>query len=128
MMQTGTSGVSWSVDGKFIAAYALAGTAIEIWSADGTFVRELHRYGPVSIETILASAAGHSQIVALPGVPNLADAQREARRLNDQTLTLFNIDSGAIIRDLAGPAPGQVWGAHNGPWSLVAFVDLSSCR
>jgi len=108
------SSVLWSSDGTKLAASSLGagadlpfvfgahipspfGSLITIWNADGQVFRKLERPKPFfgAVDTF-AFVAGDKQIVAPPSMQS-----------NDLGFSVFDIDTGEILREIAGSYPGK---------------------
>jgi WD40 repeat protein len=122
------SGVLWSSDGTKVSAYSFGAAAslpgiisvpspfsslITIWNADGTVFRELRRPQPfIRTQDTFAFVAGDKQIAA----PSIDPS--------DFSFSIFDIDTGDIIREIAQPYPAGR-GVASRAMKLVASPDES---
>jgi WD40 repeat protein len=109
------SGVVWSSDGGKLAAFTKFGNLVTIWSDDGKVLQELPRPGTTApVGQVLAFVAGSHELVAPP-----ANGKPE-----DIAFSVFDVDSGALVRDVVGPHAGE--SRHvNQATLLVASSDQS---
>ncbi len=102
-LESGTTNVTWSPDGARLAAYGRDYAMIEVWDANGNLIRATRRYGPHFLPgNALAFVAGHSRLITIPS----STVNTDLDQLNSATLSVFDIESGTIVRDITGPDPG----------------------
>jgi WD40 repeat protein len=121
-----TTSVVWSSDGTKLATYtmsskggiltggSISGRLLTIWKADGPILREIEPpeaffYG----DDPLAFVAGGKQIVATPWLKS-----------NKLAFLVFDVETGALIREIDGPRPDQ-GRPDNAANALVAAPDES---
>jgi len=108
MFQSGTSSLTWSPDGKRLAAYIRNGTAIMIWSPDGKVQYEFSRYGydgGIITSTVLQFLSGHKQLIAgqAAETSNLVDR----KKIKDIAFSILDSQTGKVLRHIPGPHPGE---------------------
>lgn len=92
----GASGVTWSSDGTKLAAYSANGTLISTWDVrSGRKLAMIKRTGAIYSGNGLAFVNGGSAIATPAPYTNSADA----------AVSIFALQTGQPIQDLAGPFP-----------------------
>jgi WD40 repeat protein len=116
---TGPFNIIWSKDGSRIAAFSDAGTLVTVWDRDGRVINELHRPGPFFVNPEgLGFVDGNRQVVMPPA----------SYKRPDVMLSIYDVASGEVVRELPGPRPGQKLGnmalviAASPDQSLIAAV------
>jgi WD40 repeat protein len=105
------TGVTWSPDSSKLAAYANFGRSVEVWNARGTELKQLSRSG---------AYIGHSILFMPDGRAVITPAADDSATGDKLALSIFNLERGAIDKNIQGPQPAQNWRYNR----AVAF-DLS---
>ncbi len=109
-----TFGATWSSDSKRLAAYSEYGNLVTVWSVNGQVLQEFHRPGIGDVTSALAFLSGNTEIVT-PPTSNTAE---------DVAFSVFDIATGAVVRELPGPHP-EWHGRANWAHHLVSSPDQS---
>jgi WD40 repeat protein len=108
-------GVAWSPDGNRLAAYSQSGGLITIWSSDGQRLKEiLRREGIPGYSNYFVFLAGGKVLLTAAAHSSPADSHI--------AFNLWEIDSGAVIRDVEGPEPDKIM-QYNRPVAYAASAD-----
>jgi WD40 repeat protein len=113
-LRTSPFNIIWSGDSRSIAAFSDWGNLITVWDRDGLIVHELHRPGAFFIGQGLGFLNGDRQMVTPTAsfkTPNIM-------------LSIFDVDSGKIVHEVAGPRPGENRG--NEALVIAASPDQST--
>ena len=108
MFQSGTARLTWSPDGKRLAAYVHNGLGIITWSPDGKDQREFPRYTNFGLDAyLLGFVAGHSQIIVSPAA-GVKDPDEE-EKVQQNTFSVMDAGTGEVLRGVPGPNPGKTF-------------------
>lgn len=94
----GAVAVTWSADGSALAAASSYGNVMTVWNREGHVINQMQRpgAGPV-LGRSLAFVSGSSKLAFLPPEPAQGDA----------ALAVWDVKSGAVLRTVVGPQPGD---------------------
>lgn len=106
-MPTKTSpfNIVWNSDGTEIAAFTEWGNLATVWSKDGTVIQQLHRPGARFGGAGLGFIGSDRQLVTPPAPHNSSGALPLG-----VLLSVFDIASGTVVREVQGPRPGEFAG------------------
>ena len=107
-------GAAWSYDGSMLAAYSYLGGDITVWDDVGRVVQEMHRPGAPYGGRSLAFVESDQELVTPP-------ASYEAGGV---TLSVWDVRTGALVRDVPGPLPGASW-RDNAAYTFALSPDQS---
>jgi len=108
MYQSGTARLTWSPDGKRLAAYVHNGLGIITWSPDGKDQREFPRYTNFGLDAyLLGFVAGHSQIIVSPAA-KVKDPDEE-EKVQQNAFSVMDAETGEVLRGVPGPNPGKTF-------------------
>ena len=94
------TGVAWSPDGRLLASYSDYGSLITLWSADGSRLKEFRRCCTYLHNSILFLSGGRKI---------LTPAALKSRADNRFAFTLWDVDTGAVDRNIIGLSPEENW-------------------
>jgi WD40 repeat protein len=123
----GTPSVAWSSDGTKLAAYStsssggiftggsISGKLITVWNRDGQVFREIqHSEAFFFYDDPLAFVAGDKEVATTPWLKS-----------NTLAFLVFDVESGAVVREVEGPRPNGDLRQDNAATAFVASPDQS---
>jgi WD40 repeat protein len=94
--------LAWSADGERLATFAE--TAIVCWSRDGRHQRVFPAFRNFSSSRVIRFLAGHRLLLSSP--VGEADSPEERARIEDIALSVVDVETGRVVRNVPGPRPG----------------------
>ncbi|HEX4427122.1 MAG TPA: hypothetical protein VH079_17115 [Terriglobales bacterium] len=108
------TGVGWSPDGTMLAGYSAYGTLVTIWdTSTGNQLKALNVLGrPHYVDSLFFLRNGHQLVTPIT---------LNSREDNQYSLSLWNVDSGTVDKNIAGPFAGP--SMENQPGALALSPD-----